>query len=257
MSHCLLFTACLGAYSPLYAESDPMQNMCGRYIKEISTHLKVIPEIIWAVTGTESNYRGAPWPWSANLQGKSYYFKSEKALKDFINSLSSNEKENLDVGCMQLNYRYHGWKFKDVQEMTDPQRNMVLGTMYLYELYLREKIHQLSIKQKNPKKKMLNDLHIWAIAVGRYHSHRQNHGKKYVKAVTKHLAPQPSLHTPGTIYDGDILAKDSELDDLEKKYKHLLENQRLDQRNYIAQNKTSLTPKAHSKKHKKIKNKAD
>lgn len=204
---------------------DPNSNLCGQYIKGISKHLKIIPEIVWAVTGTESTYRGQPWPWSANYKGKPYYFKNQKALKKFVSKLSKKQRGDLDIGCMQLNYRYHGWKFNDILEMTDPHRNMILGSLYLYELYLKEKIYQLDKKRHNPRWKIPDDLHIWAIAVGRYHSHKVKNGKKYVKAVTKHLAPQPSLHSPGTVYDIDVVNQRGEIQNLMKEYKSMLSSQ--------------------------------
>ncbi len=214
--------------SPVYGQDlDPNKNVCGQYIKEISQHLKIIPEIVWAVSKTESNYKGAPWPWTANFRGKPYYFKNQEELKSFIKKLPKKQREDLDIGCMQINYRYHGWKFNDIIEMTDPQRNMILGSLYLYELYLKEKIYQLNRKRHNQRWKIPDDLHIWAIAVGRYHSHRQKNGKKYVRAVTKHLKPKPSLHTPGIVYDIDVLDKKNEIQDIMKEYKYLLKTQKV------------------------------
>jgi YHS domain-containing protein len=173
--------------------ADPSKNLCGSYIKSIVKRIKVIPEIIWAVSKTESTYRGQPWPWSINLNGKSYYFKDRKALNRFLDKTPKHKRKQIDIGCMQLNYQYHGWKFKNIKDMADPQKNMIFGSLYLYELFLKEKIRQLKKKVKNPKKSILHDYQLWGIAVGKYHSKTQKRGRKYAQNVMRHIAHQPSL----------------------------------------------------------------
>ncbi|HXF90841.1 MAG TPA: hypothetical protein VNJ29_02810 [Candidatus Nitrosotenuis sp.] len=190
---------------------DPTQNLCGKPIKHIAKKLKIFPEVLWAVTATESSYRGAPWPWSANLNGKSYYFRTKQQLKNFVKKISKHSRQNLDLGCMQLNYRYHRWKFKSLNDMIDPHQNMIFGSLYLYELFLKEKIRLLQYRKEHPRWKMPSDYYIWAIVVGKYHSFKEKRGKKYVNSVAKYLSPQPQFHTPGIQYHINVNRRNNHL----------------------------------------------
>ena len=38
-------------------------------------------------------------------------------------AIYANE-QNIDIGCMQLNYRYHGRMFKNLKDMIDPEEEI-------------------------------------------------------------------------------------------------------------------------------------
>ena len=44
----------------------------------------------------------------------------------------------VDIGCMQINHRYHGDKFSSVEAMFDPAGNVDYAARFLKELRVRE-----------------------------------------------------------------------------------------------------------------------
>lgn len=174
--------------SSVTAAPPPEHTACGKYVEIIAHQTKVPPEVIWAVANAESNLgKLGPWPWSANLYGKSFYFKSQKELTNFIRKkLKKNRTLNIDIGCMQLNYFYHGYKFSNIYEMTNIYKNMLIGAKYLRHLYEVNK--QIHAHKKLPENR------IWGYAVGDYHSRHTSRGAKYIKRTTKFLMTVPSWH---------------------------------------------------------------
>ncbi len=82
-------------------------------------------------SGYSSNGKLRPHPWTICKEGKTYYYKTRaeavKAAQQFIRQ----GHRNLDFGCMQINYRHHGDKFKSVADMFEPQKNVSYAAAYL------------------------------------------------------------------------------------------------------------------------------
>ena len=174
--------------SSVLSSPNPDENFCGKYVEIVALETHVPPEVIWAVARTESNFGNlGPWPWSANFQGKSFYFKSKKALVNFLHKkIKKNPLFSIDIGCMQLNYLYHGHKFSSVYDMTDIYKNMLISAQYLRKLY---EINKHIYRHKNfPKNR------IWGYAVGDYHSRRTSRGAKYIKRTSRFLMITPSWY---------------------------------------------------------------
>lgn len=148
---------------------------------KVAKKTSVPVEILWAVAQTESGFNGAPWPWSINFRGKGYYFTNKTKVIAFLKSTPKHLRAYTDLGCMQLNFRYHGYKFRNIYEMLDIEKNMYIAARYLRELYKREKLYRL--KHKKP----VNEKIIWSYAIGDYHSRRNKPGYRYTAKVAKHL----------------------------------------------------------------------
>ena len=76
-----------------------------------------------------------------------------EALADFETARRQG-KTLIDLGCMQINHRYHGAAFGSVAEMLDPHRNVEYAARFLASLHAR---HQT-----------------WSMAVARYHAGPDN-----------------------------------------------------------------------------------
>lgn len=170
------------------ATSSSDHTLCGKYINEIAHATNVPPEVIWAVARTESNLgKLGPWPWSVNFKGSGYYFKSRPEMLAFIHKKAKGHHVlNIDIGCMQLNFFYHGDKFTTIDEMTDIYKNMLVASQYLRQLF--------EVNKRERAK--LPDNRIWGYAVGDYHSHRNLRGAQYINRVSKFLMTHPAWHTP-------------------------------------------------------------
>ena len=136
---------------------------CEKYIEEAAKKTGVLPEIIWAVAKAESNWGTRPWPWTINIKGKGYYFPNKAAAEKFLKTLPKKVRYQTDVGCMQVNWGYHGTGFSRVTEMLNPRLNILYAAYFLKELY-----------QESGR---------WAKAVASYHSRKWSHGGKYANRV--------------------------------------------------------------------------
>jgi len=110
-----------------------------------------------------SGYRA--WPWTLNVQGKGYYFPTREKALEHLEKVIAEGVRNVDVGCMQLNYRWHGGEFASIQEMMDPSANADYAARYL----------------KTLRKETGN----WDGATKYYHSREADRGTSYLSRVKR------------------------------------------------------------------------
>ena len=105
------------------------------------------------------------WPWATNNRGKGKYFqKREEALK-YIKKVIDRGDHNIDVGCMQINFRWHGKAFKSLEQMIDPAYNIPYAARFLSTLYERHGN--------------------WDKAIKYYHSGNSKYNRAYLARVKK------------------------------------------------------------------------
>jgi hypothetical protein len=94
--------------------------------------------VLMAVLLTESRYyyKGdvLPNPWAVNYGGKGVHYKTRAEALAGIRKAIKAGQTNIDVGCGQLNYRWHKDKFKSLEEMIDPYRNVHEAEKFLMSL---------------------------------------------------------------------------------------------------------------------------
>ena len=100
------------------------------------------------------------WPWTVNAQGKGYYLKTKEEAVAKVKELQEQGVESIDVGCMQINLKYHHDAFTSLEDAFDPQKNIEYGAKFLRKLY--------SSRGKD-----------WNRAVMAYHSKDPVRGKNY------------------------------------------------------------------------------
>lgn len=105
------------------------------------------------------------WPWTVNVEGVGYHFKTKTAAVNFTKGQIKQGKKSIDVGCMQVNLKYHPDAFKSINQAFSPRSNIAYASKLLKEKYN---------KHKN-----------WNKAIGSYHSESADRGKKYSDNVRK------------------------------------------------------------------------
>lgn len=106
------------------------------------------------------------WPWTINAEGRPYYFATRDEAVDAVRRLLAEGKRIIDVGCMQINLRFHPRAFTSVEEAFDPLSNVAYAAYFLRDLESRSES--------------------WEQAIGRYHSFSPSLNARYsarVKAV--------------------------------------------------------------------------
>ncbi len=151
------------------------------------------PGLIKAVALTETGrtvdgqYRA--WPWAINVAGQGHYPDSKAEALARLHELRARDMRSFDVGCMQINYRWHGQEFDSLEAMLDPATNTDYAARYLAQLQKREGS--------------------WDAAIRRYHSSDRDRGASYLARVRSHMdriaragqaqtavTPQPKAATP-------------------------------------------------------------
>ncbi len=98
-----------------------------------------------------------------NVSGKSSVASGIYEASDLIANARDKGISNIDVGVMQINYRWHANGFANTQEMLNPKRNIEYAAKLLK-----------SLKAKHGT---------WYEAVKYYHSAKPEHHKKYSRKV--------------------------------------------------------------------------
>ncbi|WP_051927536.1 lytic transglycosylase domain-containing protein [Ruegeria halocynthiae] len=112
--------------------------------------LAVLRAIARVETGRVRDGRLEPWPWTINVEGQGYWFTSEFEAKTYVFNIFKAGKRSFDIGCFQINYRWHGKAFRSIDAMFDPDENATYAARFLKELHA--------------------ELGSWPAAVGAYHS---------------------------------------------------------------------------------------
>ena len=121
----------------------------------------------------ESSKSVQPWPWTANIGGKSKFFKNKNDMVAFLKKHIAHGKENIDVGCNQINYKYHKQNFHSIEQMITPYYNVWYSAYYLSQNFT---------KTGN-----------WDGAIALYHSKNPNHNGKYMRKIKKAAKASNSL----------------------------------------------------------------
>ena len=159
---CFAFLALCSSASSGLADRSPAE-LCDRSAQAAaagqSVPLDVMRAITRAETGRPANGLLQPWPWTVNMEGVGHWFPDREAAQAYVNSQVRRGARSFDVGCFQINYKWHGQAFRSVDEMFDPGRNAAYAARFLAELHA--------------------EFGDWSRAVGAYHSRTPELARRY------------------------------------------------------------------------------
>ncbi len=165
----LLFGHTPAAANNSYQSVDPWA-LCPLAIVRQERKSAIPPYLLHAISLTESG-RAAPdktvraWPWTVMAQGKGRYYKTKAKAIAVVKQLKKQGVRNIDVGCMQINLKYHPKAFKSLEQAFDPNSNVAYSAKFLTDLR--------------------RDYKSWTKAVGYYHSREHIRSKGYRNKVLK------------------------------------------------------------------------
>lgn len=129
-------------------------SLCERAAAEASARHGVPLPVLRAVALVETGHNrdGAlqPWPWALNMGGPGYWPATREEAVARVRHEIAGGRRNIDLGCFQINYHWHGQNFASLEEMIDPARN----ADYAARLLARH----------------MGRLGTWEAAAGAYHS---------------------------------------------------------------------------------------
>ncbi len=124
--------------SPAFASVDPAA-LCDAAATSAAAGSGVPSAVLRALTRTETGRASGgalrPWPWAINQAGEGRWFATQDEMLDHIDALVSAGVTNFDVGCFQLNYRWHAQGFASLPDMADPVQNARYAAGYLAQKY--------------------------------------------------------------------------------------------------------------------------
>jgi hypothetical protein len=163
------------AFAPAAAGAAPavVPSACTRAIAAAEAGLP--PGILMAVGFTEAGRKVAGgatiWPWTVNVAGEGHFFASKAEAVDFVRRQQTLGRQSMDVGCMQINLRWHPDAFASLDEAFDPARNVAYAARFLREL--RDSAREPGAAG-------------WMRAVGLYHSAVEAHAGPYRAQVGRY-----------------------------------------------------------------------
>ncbi|MCC8419175.1 MAG: transglycosylase SLT domain-containing protein [Rickettsia endosymbiont of Glossina mortisans submortisans] len=103
-------------------------------------------------------------PYAIGVSGKFVKASSKEEAKQIIKQYLAKGITNIDIGIMQINWRWHAEAFdQNLDDMLNPSQNIIYAAQLLKSLHVK---HQS-----------------WQKAVRYYHSAKDEHHRKYSKVV--------------------------------------------------------------------------
>ena len=168
----LLILALITCLSVPRAGLARVSDICDRAAERVAAESGVPVSVLKAITRTETGRRrdGAvrPWPWTVNMEGAGHWFDSRDEALSFASRRFRQGARSFDVGCFQINFKWHGQAFASIDEMFDPMANGRYAADFLNRLH--------------------DELGDWNKAAGAFHSRTEKYARKYRKTFEGYRA---------------------------------------------------------------------
>lgn len=146
-------------------------------------------DALYAITLSETGRsRGGafrPWPWTVNMEGRGFWFATRAEAYAYVMQRYNAGARSFDIGCFQLNYKWHGQNFPSIDAMFDPAGNAAYAAKLLAGLH--------------------DELGDWTRAAGAYHSRNEAYAARYrtryarIRARLNGRSPAPELRLPPVV----------------------------------------------------------
>lgn len=159
------------SFAPAQAQDADLapEMLCFRYSQNFERSLRIPQGLLTAITLAETGRPNAEtgqttaWPWTINVNGQGQFFETKDEAVAATRKLIDSGQRSIDVGCAQVNLRYHPTAFQTIEDAFDPMNNMGYAARFLLSL------HDLQGS--------------WSQAVERYHSADDGRREQYREKV--------------------------------------------------------------------------
>ncbi len=158
---------------------------CRAAIRGVEQVFAVPTGLMAAIGRVESGRAGPdgridPWPWSINANGVDQVFDSKSAAIAAVRALQAAGTASIDVGCMQVNLKYHPDAFASLDDAFDPIRNATYAAGFLQRLHTQTGA--------------------WPTATAWYHSATPELGEPYARKVLAALPAEQAQSGVATVF---------------------------------------------------------
>lgn len=140
--------------------------------------LAVLAALMLTESGRKQGHRLRPWPWTINMEGAGHWFDTQADARAFVDTHFRRGARSFDVGCFQVNYKWHHQGFASIDEMFDPLANARYAARLMRALFV--------------------ELGSWDKAAGAYHSRTPELAERYRSRFMQHHA---RITSDGTVSD--------------------------------------------------------
>jgi len=97
--------------------------------------------VLYAIALTESgkgsNDDGVsrPWPWTLNVAGHGHVYPTREAAWHALNTFIARGERSIDIGLMQVSWRFHKDKLGDTWQALDPYFNLRVAAVILRQCF--------------------------------------------------------------------------------------------------------------------------
>ena len=143
----------------------PPVDVCRQHTEHEEKRLHIPTNMLTALSHVESGHwntqrrEKTAWPWTVMARGQGTYYKTKVEAIQAVRNLLSGGVRNIDVGCMQVNLKYHPGAFNTLEDAFDPEKNVAYAAHFLKRLH--------------------EETGSWARAATRYHSATPSKAKRY------------------------------------------------------------------------------
>ena len=139
--------------------------LCDAAAEAAARAARVPLSVMRAITRVETARARDPWPWTVNVEGQGHWFETRAEAETFVARAMAGGARSIDIGCFQINHRWHGAAFGSISEMFDPQRNAAYAARFLRALH--------------------DESGDWSVAAGWFHSRTPERARRYRARVER------------------------------------------------------------------------
>ena len=164
------------------AAAEP-RSLCRKAALQAEKQFAIPDGLLQAISLVETGHARegemTAWPWTVNINGAGHYFKTRAEAERFVKSKKALGAASVDIGCFQINTKWHGKSFASPAGMFEPMGAALYAASFLSALY--------------------TEFGNWDLAVRSYHSRSEDKGARYgakVAAAMEKLGkpnPPPAL----------------------------------------------------------------
>lgn len=152
--------------------STKIDSVCDAAARDAAEETGVPLDVLMAITRTETgrtiNGTTQPWPWTVNMEGRGDWFDTKAEALSYVFDHFKSGARSFDIGCFQINYRWHGSYFASIEEMFNPLSNARYAASFLRTLF--------------------DESGNWTVAAGAFHSRTAVHADRYMVRFGSMLA---------------------------------------------------------------------
>ena len=184
-----------------YADNIEKSNICENTIESVEIQTEIPKGLLLGIGKAEAirktKNKFVIWPWTINHAGKSMFFDTKKQMRNYVFKNLKRNDLNMDVGCMQINIKWHKNNFKKISDMFEVNPNISYAASFLQQL-----------KNKHGS---------WDNAIKHYHSSDPKKNKPYlikVKSFWKKIEDNKIIKAKNIKYESIKKIKETSLSNM-------------------------------------------